>query len=130
MSDGLYCLRLEHVGRGGNPRSGGVYGAWAAAIVREAGIYPKPWVARILGTDPKYGLEREFVDSTEDCSASNRTGSRGIYRVFWLRPGYYEVSARNSWSRAERYFCEVRAAECRTCDSQEVLAWAAARDSA
>ena len=31
----------------------------------------RPWVARITGTDPKYGLKREFVNSVRDYSGAN-----------------------------------------------------------
>lgn len=57
---------------------------------------PKPWVAEITGTDPKYGLARRFLDPMTDWSGARCAMSGNIYgRVanFALRDGsLYEVS--------------------------------------
>jgi hypothetical protein len=57
---------------------------------------PKPWVARITGTDPKFGLAREFVAPMNDWSNAHVAHSGNLYhRVsqFNLREGnLYEVS--------------------------------------
>ncbi|MEM3829319.1 MAG: hypothetical protein QXP36_08930 [Conexivisphaerales archaeon] len=42
----------------------------------------KPWVARITGLDPKYGLKREFVRYTYD----------GNNAVFEINDGYYDIN--------------------------------------
>jgi hypothetical protein len=56
---------------------------------------PKPWVAAILGTDPKYGLQREFVRPMTDWANARRAWSGNIYgreSRFLLRDGgLYEV---------------------------------------
>jgi len=68
----------------------------------------KPWVARITGTDPKYGLAREFVNGTADYSRKNKPGTRGIYYSFYLMDGIYEVKGGNSWGSAgDRKFIRV-----------------------
>ena len=68
----------------------------------------KPWVARITGLDPKYGLKREFVQGLRDYSGSNSMGSRGI-ETTWLitEPGIYEYNLPRSWKSTDRDFCEV-----------------------
>lgn len=48
----------------------------------------KPYVARIVGTDPKFGLAREFLAGYRDASNSGRTW---WYRVDVTLPGLYEV---------------------------------------
>jgi hypothetical protein len=57
---------------------------------------PKPWVARIDGTDPKYGLRRDFVQKLNDWADARRACSGNLYGVvasFPLREGnLYEVS--------------------------------------
>lgn len=57
---------------------------------------PKPWVAEIGGTCPRYGLKREFVQTMNDWAGAHRAWSGNIYgRVahFPLRDGnLYEVS--------------------------------------
>lgn len=57
---------------------------------------PKPWVAAILGTDPKFGLKREFVTPMMDWSEARKAWSGNIYgrtARFLLRDGgLYEVS--------------------------------------
>lgn len=66
------------------------------------------WVAEISGPDAKYGLKREFVKSKLDYSHANSKGSRGIFAEFLLDEGkIYEVKARTSWGRSDRYFCIV-----------------------
>jgi hypothetical protein len=62
----------------------------------------KPWVARITGTDPKFGLARTFVNGIADYSRSNRPGTRGIYHAFDLDEGIYEVKGGSSWGSAGR----------------------------
>ena len=57
---------------------------------------PRPWVARIDGPDPKFGLAREFVVPFNDWEGARRAKSGNIYgRVahFPLRRGHlYEIS--------------------------------------
>jgi hypothetical protein len=56
---------------------------------------PRPWVAAILGTDPKFGLRREFVRPMTDWANARRAWSGNIYgreARFLLRDGcLYEV---------------------------------------
>jgi hypothetical protein len=56
----------------------------------------KPWVARIDGVDPQYGLARHFIDPLNDWANAHRAWSGNLYGVvanFPLREGnLYEVS--------------------------------------
>src|SRR5690606_30340672 len=57
---------------------------------------PRPWVARIDGPDPKYGLAREFVQPMNDWESAHRSCRGNVYGVvahFPMRRGHlYEVS--------------------------------------
>jgi len=81
----------------------------------------KPWVARILGPDPKYGLKREFIYGQRDYTFANSVGSRGIYEYFALTPGVYEVNERLTWKKARRYFIRVEGTEISEINKDEVL---------
>jgi hypothetical protein len=82
----------------------------------------KPWVARITGTDPKYGLAREFVNGIADYSRSNKPGTRGVYFTFYLGDGIYEVNGGTSWGSAgDRRFIRVLDEESDPVKMQEVL---------
>jgi hypothetical protein len=79
MSGPLYLHRIEVDGhmRGGPP--------------------VKPWAALITGTDPKYGLAREFVQAMNDWADAHRAWSGNLYGVvatFPLRSGgLYEIQS-------------------------------------
>jgi hypothetical protein len=82
----------------------------------------KPWVARIVGTDPKYGLAREFVDGAVDYSRANRPRTRGVYYTYYLKNGYYEVKGGHSWGHAnDRKFVRVTSGKVEPATLQEVL---------
>lgn len=69
---------------------------------------PSCWVAEIIGHDPKYKWQRNFLRGTKDYSESNSVGSRGIYIYYWLDYGHiYDVKQPVSWKRTLRYFCRV-----------------------
>lgn len=68
----------------------------------------KPWVAQILGKDPRYGLARRFLPANWQRQRANGNGSRGVELWFVLESGrLYEVNAPVSWRSTERYFCTV-----------------------
>lgn len=76
-------------------------------VLRSFGMRPKPqpWVARIIGLDPKYEVAREFQRGQKDYAEANRVGSRGVYLFFFLdRPGIYEVFERVTRNKSRRYF--------------------------
>lgn len=85
----------------------------------------KPWVAKITGTDPKFGLAREFVRGVLDYSRKNKPGTRGIFTCYDLQPGVYETKGGDSWGSANnRRFIQIEASNLSTykvLDMQQVL---------
>ncbi len=65
----------------------------ATLVIAAGSRKHKSWVAKIEGTDARYGFKRSFVDSV-DCNLSERT--------FELSAGTYEVC-----DAGERYFIRV-----------------------
>src|SRR3990167_7011183 len=69
---------------------------------------PKPWVARLLGLDPRWGFNRQFIKGVYDYSyVRTKNAGRGIYIYFALPPGFYEVYYPTSWKRERHYFVRV-----------------------
>lgn len=85
---------------------------------------PRPWVARISGTDSRYGLAREFVEPHRDYAHVNSTGSRGIMLYFVVDEGeVYEVHKLVSWSKHVRYFCRIQDGDEIRMTREEVDQW-------
>jgi len=83
----------------------------------------RPWVAEITGTDPQYGLRREFLDYTVDYSRKNSRGTRGIYQIYTLEDGVYEIKGGTAWGHIEkRRFCRVIGSESESLTFEEVIA--------
>lgn len=81
------------------------------------------WVARITGTDPKFGLKREFVNGIVDKTRANSCGSRGVHVVYNLPDGIYEVQGGQSWAaRERRRFVRVAGDEMEEIGLSDVLA--------
>lgn len=92
-------------------------------------VVPKPWVARITGTDPRFGLGREFVKALNDWEHARTAMSGNLYGVvanFPLREGHvYEVSRlRGSSSKRHvaREFVELAAGRFELLDPLDALA--------
>jgi len=84
----------------------------------------RDWVARIVGLDPQYGFQREFVQGKKDYAHSNSKGTRGVYINYILDEGFiYEVSAPQSWKRTDRYFCRVVSGEITKISKEDVEEW-------
>lgn len=45
------------------------------------------WIAEIIGFDPKFKYQRDFVKFKKDYSRANSKGSRGVYAVYILESG-------------------------------------------
>jgi hypothetical protein len=67
----------------------------------------KCWVARITGRDAKYGLARQFVNGIRDYSRANKPRTRGVYTIYSLAPGLYEIQSPRSWGKTDRYFAQI-----------------------
>lgn len=75
---------------------------------RSNSYFGKFWVAKITGTDPKFGLSRQFV--------SDKDGAV-------LEDGIYQVHRDCQWAkRAEGYFLKVTGNNYETLTKQEVIA--------
>lgn len=65
-------------------------------------------VAEIMGIGSDGDFTRNVLVGFTDYSRSNSVGSRGVYRIYFLRSGtIYEVHAPESWSRQDHYFCRI-----------------------
>ncbi len=75
---------------------------------RSNSYFGKFWVAKITGTDPKFGLSRQFV--------SDKDGAL-------LEDGIYQVHRNCQWAKvAEEYFLKVVGNTYETLTKQEVIA--------
>lgn len=90
---------------------------------------PRPWVARVDGPDPKFGLRREFVRAMNDwanAGVSWRGRTSGVVATFPLRHGpIYEVSrlrGRSSKRYLAREFVRVVDNRVELLDPMSVLA--------
>lgn len=83
------------------------------------------WVAQIIGTDVRFGYNRQFIKPRTDYRKSNRPGSRGVYLWYTLESGkFYEVKRPVSRQRFERFFCTVTdAGEIKQIPKTEVDEW-------
>ncbi len=83
-----------------------------------------PWVAKILGLDPQYGIQREFIRGDKWFGEASANWNRGVYAHYDLLDGIYEVHELVSWQRSRRYFIRVAADESTEMTKEEVLKWA------
>ncbi len=124
----LAVLRLEAIGSTYNDQVRAMAGQLDCAL---GGNVPTalrlklraPWVARIVGPDPKWGLKREFVGHKRDYAEANGFGSRGVMHVYLLPPGVYEARELVSWARDRRYFVRSEAGALSEISREEVDAW-------
>lgn len=88
----------------------------------------KPWVARIVGTSPRYGLDRQFVEAMRDYRHHRRAWSGNVYGVvatFPLRSGLHEVCrarGRSSRRHVAREFWVVDDGKMRRLEPIDALA--------
>jgi len=97
----------------------------------------RPWVAEILGPDPRYGLARKFIDPKNDWSQASRSMRGNIYgRVacFPLRDGnLYEVQrcrGKPSKRRVVREFVAIEGGKRVALEPFEALARVGGGDTA
>lgn len=84
----------------------------------------KPWVAKIVGTHPTYGLDREFLGDMRDHYHQTRSGLRGVWQHFALYSGFvYEAKELLSTRRARRFFCKAHEGRVVEVDREEVDRW-------
>jgi hypothetical protein len=74
---------------------------------RSNSYFGKFWVAKITGTDPKFGLSRQFVNDKDGAV---------------LEDGIYQIYRNCQWAkRAEEYFLKVIGNTYETLTKQEVI---------
>ena len=115
--------RLSEEMMKGNATAGRFVGRLRGRMFREAILPRRPWVAKILGRDERYGLARQFVKRQVDYSESNSTGSRGVYYYYHLDEGIYEVNELVSWNNERRYFLRSGSGEVTEISKEEVEQW-------
>lgn len=91
------ALKLELIGDDG-----------IQALRRYGVRMPQPWVARIVGRDSTFGFKRRFERGIKDYTHANSVGSRGVYMIYTLEPGLYEVQQRISWKQWKRRYLWVK----------------------
>jgi hypothetical protein len=124
----MFHLKLECIGERSN-REQRLYQAMVDSAAPEYVPFFEPenrvpWVARILGPDPKYGLRREFVKGDKWFGEASSNWNRGVYLHYDLGDGIYEVHELVSWTRSRRYFVCVAADKSTEMTKDEVLKWA------
>lgn len=99
----------------------------ATITLRQAsrlGGYAKPYVAKILGSDPQYKFARSFLDPVE-------TTFGGDWTFDVTADGLYEVCDRNSKGAKRLYWYVLAAGVLQECVSDDVAGeWIAALDAA
>lgn len=88
----------------------------------------RPWVARIVGLDDRFGLAREFIIGMRDYSQSNSIGSFGIYEYFALPIGIYEINESVKLGKTRRYFIHVQSGKIVEISKHEVFERVTPRD--
>lgn len=129
--DRAYVLKLECIGddtvqglRMWDRIGRQVESATGVANPFRGGGPKSPWVAEITGTDPTYGLRRNFLKGSKDYSEANSKGSRGVHLYFVLRPGkLFEVYSKETWGSSRRYFAKVVDGSLIEIERAEVDAW-------
>ena len=90
----------------------------------------RPWVAKIIGEDPKYKYKRSFIRHRVSFEEASKSGNRGVYFFYDLSPGHiYEVHQLVSNKNSCRYFCRVEDSELIDLTEEEVKTWLRKSDS-
>ncbi len=82
----------------------------------------RPWVARLVGLDKRFGFKREFITGMRDYSLANGDGSRGVYEYWALPDGLYEINECVKWGQARRRFIRVVGDKMRDISKEEAIA--------
>jgi len=67
----------------------------------------KPWVARVTGTHPKYGLNQEFVDRARTARGANMKRNRDDHEWDITEPGVYRVGGTAHGGKGDRTIAVV-----------------------
>ena len=81
-------------------------------------------VARVDGFNHHTGeLRRVYIHGYQDYSKANSKGSRGIYKLYFVDDGLYEVTERTSWKKVRQYYLLVANGQKTEINLEEALAW-------
>jgi hypothetical protein len=98
---------------------------------RAAKFTKQPWVARITGLSPKFGMAREFVPVMRDHGQAHQAKSgrlSGVIATFALQVGWVcEVAEFDRQGRLQRRFVRVEADGLIDITATEAMEWAASQ---
>jgi hypothetical protein len=80
------------------------------------------WVARLHP-----GMKREYLHGVRDYSRANATGSRGIFELFVLRDGVYEINDRYHWNKVHHYYALAEGETITEIGREEAAQWLEAK---
>lgn len=67
-----------------------------------------PSVSKVTSFNRDRGdFNRAAIHGYTDYAQANSTGSRGVYKFYFVEDGLYEIKARVSWKKVEHYFLLV-----------------------
>ncbi len=106
------CIRLELIGDDTHSR----------LRMFDVVIGKRPYVAKLIGLDDKWGFRRIFKRGEKDYSLANSVGSRDVYVYYSLAPGMYEVFEQVSWRKTRtRYIIVDEFGEIQTISKDEAI---------
>lgn len=91
-------------------------------LLREEYKAKQPWVAEIIGTDPRYKFKRLFLPKKVDYRESYKNGDRGVFYYYELSEDkIYEVNEFVSKRQLERYYCRIENKQVVRLSEKEVI---------
>jgi hypothetical protein len=86
-----------------------------------------PYVSRITGLG-RGEFSKVEIHGYLDYSGSNSVGSRGIFKVYFLDDGLYEVLERPSWKRNKLYYLLIEDETKTKMSLEEAVRWLEAKE--
>jgi hypothetical protein len=118
----LRALRLEWV----DSENDRMVAKFDRALCGHGKCHRRPWVAEIIGIDPRYRFARNFVECQIDYSQANGKGSRGVFLYFFVEVGrVYEVFRNIGWRRTAREYLLIESDGERSLSEAKVVDWLA-----
>ena len=97
----------------GNPKTQKKWLGWNEEI---------PYVAQIINYDfDRAEFNKVHKYGYTDYKFANSTGSRGVYKYYFVEDGIYEIQERISWKKFEHYFVLIKDGKKTKLDFEEVL---------
>jgi hypothetical protein len=84
----------------------------------------QPYVAKIDGFDCQRGeFSKVYKLGYNDFSQANSKGSRGIYKLYFVDDGLYEIVERKSWRKIEQYYLLIADGKKHRMNLEEAIGW-------